>query len=92
MQNTQGRTDTPCAVRYKERLGGSYRKKQHGYSSMGALHADHRRSVTLLPHWENKLRKLAEENKHANWLIRNGNRIQIKRKQFEKIIDEMDAI
>lgn len=50
MQNTQGRTDTPCAVRYKERLGGSYRKRQHGYSSMGALHADHRRSVTVFSH------------------------------------------
>ena len=35
---------------------------------------------------ENKLRRLAEENKNANWLIMNGNRIQIKRKQFEKII------
>ncbi|HAP9078988.1 TPA: excisionase, partial [Enterococcus faecium] len=34
---------------------------------------------------ENKLRRLAEENKNANWLIMNGNRIQIKRKQFEKI-------
>ena len=33
---------------------------------------------------ENKLRRLAEENKNANWLIMNGNRIQIKRKQFEK--------
>ncbi|MGO1043228.1 excisionase [Clostridioides difficile] len=41
---------------------------------------------------ENKLRKLAEESKNANWLIRNGNRIQIKRKQFEKIIDKLDAI
>ena len=39
---------------------------------------------------ENKLRRLAEENK--NWLIMNGNRIQIKRKQFEKIIDTLDAI
>ena len=35
---------------------------------------------------ENKLRRLAEENKNANWLIMNGNRIQIKRKQFEKIM------
>ncbi|HGY1357872.1 excisionase, partial [Streptococcus pyogenes] len=26
------------------------------------------------------------------WLIMNGNRIQIKRKQFEKIIDTLDAI
>ena len=36
---------------------------------------------------ENKLRKLAEENPAAGWVIMNGNRIQIKRKQFEKIID-----
>lgn len=41
---------------------------------------------------EHKLRRLAEENKNANWLIMNGNRIQIKRKQFEKIIDTLDAI
>lgn len=41
---------------------------------------------------ENKLRRLAEENKNANWLIMSGNRIQIKRKQFEKIIDTLDAI
>ncbi|MFR7289804.1 excisionase [Streptococcus pneumoniae] len=41
---------------------------------------------------ENKLRRLAEENKNANWLIMNGNRIQIKRKQFEKIIYTLDAI
>ena len=41
---------------------------------------------------ENKLRRLAAENKNANWLIMNGNRSQIKRKQFEKIIDTLDAI
>lgn len=41
---------------------------------------------------ENKLRRLAAENKNANWLIMNGNRIQIKRKQFEKNIDTLDAI
>ena len=33
---------------------------------------------------ENKLRKLAEENLSSNWVLLNGNRIQIKRKQFEK--------
>ena len=27
---------------------------------------------------ENKLRRLAEENKNANWLIMNGNRIKVK--------------
>ena len=41
---------------------------------------------------ENKLRRLAEEIKNENWMIMNGNRIQIKRKQFEKIIDTLDAI
>ena len=41
---------------------------------------------------ENKLRRLAEENKNAGWLIMNGKRIQIKRKQFEKVIDTLDVI
>lgn len=41
---------------------------------------------------ENKLRRLAEENRNAGWLIMNGNRIQIKRKQFEKLIDTLDVI
>lgn len=41
---------------------------------------------------ENKLRKPAEENPAAGWVIMNGNRIQIKRKQFEKIIDTLDVI
>ena len=41
---------------------------------------------------EKKLRKLAEENPAAGWVLMNGNRIQIKRKQFEKIIDNLDAI
>ena len=41
---------------------------------------------------EKKLRKLAEENKSSNWVIMNGNRVQIKRKQFEKIIDDLDVI
>ena len=38
---------------------------------------------------ENKLRKLAEENPTAGWIFLNGNRIQIKRKQFEKIMVEL---
>ena len=41
---------------------------------------------------EKKLRKLAEKNLDAGWVIVNGNRIQIKRKQFEKIIDTLDEI
>ena len=41
---------------------------------------------------EKKLRKLAEENPDASWLIMNGNRVQIKRRQFEKVIDSLDVI
>ena len=41
---------------------------------------------------ESKLRKLAEENLSSNWVLLNGNRIQIKRKQFEKVIDTLDTI
>ena len=41
---------------------------------------------------EKKLRRLAEENLDSGWVIVNGNRIQIKRKQFEKIIDTLDEI
>ena len=41
---------------------------------------------------EKKLRRLAEENPDDNWLIMNGNRLQIKRKQFEKVIDELEVI
>ena len=35
---------------------------------------------------------MAEENPKSGWVIFNGNRIQIKRKQFEKIIDTLDVI
>ena len=41
---------------------------------------------------EKKLRKIAEENQTASWVIMNGNRVQIRRKQFEKIIDSLDVI
>ena len=41
---------------------------------------------------EKKLRKIAEENQTASWVIMNGNRVQKKRKQFEKIIDSLDVI
>lgn len=41
---------------------------------------------------EKKLRSLAEENLDAGWVIMNGNRLQIKRKLFEKVIDTMEVI
>lgn len=41
---------------------------------------------------ESKLRRFANEHKDEEWIIMNGNRIQIKRKQFEKIIDTLNMI
>ncbi len=41
---------------------------------------------------EKKLRLLIENNPGADWLIMNGNRAQIKRKRFEKLIDSLDEI
>ena len=35
---------------------------------------------------ENKLRRLAEEKPNPGLVIMNGNRIQIKRKQFKKLL------
>ncbi|MGT2357383.1 excisionase [Staphylococcus aureus] len=36
----------------------------------------------IFSYWRKRATTLAEENKNANWLIMNGNRIQIKRKRF----------
>lgn len=41
---------------------------------------------------EKKLRKLADDNPDASWIIMNGNRLQIKRRQFEKVIDSLEVI
>ncbi|AVP64803.1 excisionase [Clostridium botulinum] len=41
---------------------------------------------------EKKLRRIAEENLDSGWVIMNGNRLQIKGKQFEKIVDTLDEI
>ena len=57
-----------------------------GRSYLGKIYLNHFRIG------EKKLRKLAEENPDASWLIMNGNRVQIKRRQFEKVIDSLDVI
>ena len=41
---------------------------------------------------ENKLRKIAEENLDAKWILMNGNRIQIKRKLFEEYLEKQFSI
>lgn len=39
-----------------------------------------------------KLYKIANENKDADWVLWNANRIQIKRKKFEQYIDSINCI
>lgn len=41
---------------------------------------------------EHKLRRLINENKNAEYLLWNGNRVQIKREKFEKFVDGLEAI
>lgn len=41
---------------------------------------------------EKKLRKLAEEKEDADFFLRNGNRVMIKRKLFEKYLDESASL
>lgn len=41
---------------------------------------------------ERKLRKLVDANEFANWFFMNGTKILIKRKQFEKYLDEASYI
>ncbi|MCI8365086.1 MAG: excisionase [Eubacterium sp.] len=39
-----------------------------------------------------KLRRLINENEEADFILWNGNRPQIKRKQFEEFIDKLNVI
>ena len=41
---------------------------------------------------EHKLRNLINENKNADYLLWNGNRVQIKRVKFEKYVDTLEAV
>ena len=41
---------------------------------------------------EHKLRNLINDNKYADYLLWNGNRVQIKRTKFEKFVDTLEAI
>lgn len=41
---------------------------------------------------EHKLRNLINENKNADYLLWNENRVQIKRGKFEKYVDSLEAI
>lgn len=41
---------------------------------------------------EHKLRNLINQNPNADYLLCNGNRVQIKRVKFEHFVDSLDAI
>ena len=41
---------------------------------------------------ENKLRELAIQRPTPRWVLVNGNRVQIKRRLFERFIDSTDVI
>ena len=41
---------------------------------------------------EKKLREIVDENIDAEFIMTSGNRIMIKRKRFEKYLDEVSAI
>ena len=41
---------------------------------------------------EGKLRRLASELPTPDWVVMNGNRVQVKRKAFERFIDSTDVI
>lgn len=41
---------------------------------------------------EHKLRKIISENKNADYLLWNGNRVQIKRAKFERYVDNLEVI
>lgn len=41
---------------------------------------------------EHKLRRIINENKNADYLLWNGNQVQIKRAKFEHYVDGLEAI
>ncbi len=41
---------------------------------------------------ETKLRRILADNPNAEFILYNGNRVQIKRKQFELFIDQINYI
>ena len=41
---------------------------------------------------DKKLRRIIDNNKEADYILMNGTKILIKRKQFEKVIDRLSSI
>ena len=41
---------------------------------------------------EHTLRRMADGNKDADWILHKGNRTMIKREKFEQLIDNIDTV
>lgn len=41
---------------------------------------------------EGKIRRLADRTPPPDWVLMNGNRVQVKRKRFESFLDATDAV
>ena len=41
---------------------------------------------------QNKIRQFTQQDRFGNWYMMNGNRLLIKKKQFEKMLDKLDTI
>ena len=41
---------------------------------------------------QNKIRQFTQQDRFGNWYMMNGNRLLIKKKQFEKMLDKIDTI
>lgn len=41
---------------------------------------------------EGKIRRLADQTPPPDWVLMNGNRVQVKRKRFESFLDATDAV
>lgn len=56
-----------------------------GHTRMGEVHAHHRGGGPVLPHRRGQVAP-------PDWVVMNGNRVQVKRKAFERFIDATDVI
>ena len=71
---------------------GWHDERKDRYSRMGKYTLTIEEASRYFTIGQNKLHRLVEENRHGDWYVMNGNRILIKKKQFERFMDKTDAI
>ncbi len=57
-----------------------------------SIFLQYKRQQSIFIIGEKKLRKLVEEKADADFIIMNGNRVMIKRRLFEKYLDESTSV